>query len=167
MGQFYSDPDLVAYIRSLEQRINATERQTQQAPRSICQVAISADFAVSADEYVPWTSAPVDTDRMWSLSDPTKIRVPYDGVWLVNSNTIWQTNSTAHRVSRNELNAAVLNIGETVIAAAVAAQTTYTTTGAKRLIAGDYVRLRCLQSSGGSLNVRPGTTLTFAYLGVG
>lgn len=80
MGQFYSDPDLVGYIRSLEQRINALERTSQARGRKL---AIPEESSTSSAAY--------------GLLDPAdlieNVSLPTDGVIFVMYEAAFKSSS--------------------------------------------------------------------------
>ena len=174
MGAYNTPPDVLRELQRMRDRIGALEVQSQQAPQPICYTYLSSDFSLAHDAtgattvYIPWAGVSADTDQMWDAADPTKITLPYAGVWLVASNTVWRTNASGHRVSRNDVGPAVTTpVGATVLPASPTLETSYSTVGTRRLSAGDFLRLRCIQSSGGSLDVTGGTAMTVLYLGAG
>jgi hypothetical protein len=97
---------------------------------------------------------PLGTD-MWNASlNPSRITVPYTGVYAVDWAVGFQANATGNRGGRIRANGSVQNFGYHIGSNAGASLDGRVTGGGKIAIsAGGYLELDVLQTSGGALNL--------------
>lgn len=124
--------------------------------------AVGGRFSHSTNQSIPDTTQTLlnfdterfDTDAFHSNTVAnTKITIPFDGVYTVSAGIEWAGNATGRRRVALQLNAGsfIASQSDQALADATAHRQTVTTTWS--FVAGDFVQVSVVQTSGGNLNV--------------
>lgn len=151
--------DLVVRVNDLEQRLDRLA-DVEIPPFEIgCRLRNSSDIAAADSSAVILTfdTELFDTDSMHStVTNTDRITINTPGKYAIWGNVQWEINTAGRRNIALRLNGdgvnelAVTELGADPITTAVVVQTVSTIYD---LAAGDYLQLKVLQTSGGSLDV--------------
>jgi hypothetical protein len=108
----------------------------------------------STDTPIIWDVQTVITDTgMHSLvSNPTRVIIPEDGIYLAVGRINWAGSAVGDRAALITLNAGATVVAQTRIAAGAAGAKTIEVVMTKYLEENDYIELNAFQSSGGALS---------------
>jgi hypothetical protein len=165
MGQFTGPPDLQEYLRTLDARLAAVERQTQQAslPRaSIIRVGAAENIATSVTTIPNFDTASFDTAGMWNAAAPSRLTVPYAGVYDVRATVGFTANAAGDR--RVTLRRTGADDFTSDFRRAATSTSITTLAGFKRCLAGEYFEVSMFQDSGSTLQISV-PVLSVVFLG--
>lgn len=126
-------------------------------------VPVSVRVARSTPQSIPdtaYTAIIFDTQRwddpnddQWeSVTNPTRLTCRVDGLYVITANIRWASSAVGYRMAVLYMNGttAIANTTAAIVTDVVNNQIITTT---YKLVAGDFVELHVLQTSGGALNI--------------
>lgn len=100
---------------------------------------------------IAYSGATWDTGGFFTLSSPTRLTIPADGIYAVSGHVAWASNVTGWRHATIRVNGLTNIAIQSVNPAASGAYVTVKTID--RFSANDYLEMTVFQNSGGDLNV--------------
>lgn len=135
-------------------------------PRCFVRNAGNISVSDNTGTTVTWDTEDTDPNTMHDTgSNTSRITVPSTGVYLVTAHTQWQNSGTGYRRVWFRVNGSD-TYGVVAISSTSSDQTGIESTALLSLTANDYVEVRVLQNSGGSLNLLGGSTTEASYFRV-